>query len=81
MKTSEWAELIGNNVRQRRRRQIITRQDLADRCGVDRSYITKIEAGSRTPSINILVALAEHLYMKDWRDLLYDGERIESGSL
>ena len=81
MKTSEWAELIGNNVRQRRRRQIITRQDLADRCGVDRSYITKIEAGERIPSIGVMIELAEHLYMKDWRDLLYDGKRIESGGL
>lgn len=81
MSSKEWAKLIGLNVSQRRRRQFLTREQLADRIGVDRTYITKIENGSRCPSIETMLRLAEKLYLKDWRELLDDSERIASNGV
>lgn len=77
----DWAKVIGLNVSQRRRRQFLTREMLADRIGVDRTYITKIENGSRCPSIEVMIKLADKLYLKDWRMLLDDGERVEGAGM
>lgn len=44
-----------------RRQQKLSQRDLAEKAGVDRSYISDIERGKRNPSLGVLLQLAESL--------------------
>lgn len=46
-----------------RRRQNITQQQLADRTGIDRADISKLENGNANPSLKLLKRLADGLGM------------------
>jgi transcriptional regulator with XRE-family HTH domain len=52
---------LGWRVRQLRDQKEWTQEDLADRAGLDRSYVAGIEAGLRNPSTQSLVKLARAL--------------------
>ena len=49
-----------------------TQQELADRCGLDISYIGQIERGQRNPTLGVIHALAKVLGVKA-SDLLREG--------
>ncbi len=49
---------------QARKTQNLTQQDLAERTGIDRSDISKLENGSANPSLRTLKRLADGLGMK-----------------
>jgi transcriptional regulator with XRE-family HTH domain len=51
---------------------------LARRAGVDRTYIGRLEAGERQPTIDVAVAVAEAMGL-DLSDLLLRAERIAEG--
>ena len=42
----------------------LTQQEIANRAGIDRTIITKIESGSRNTTINSLIMLAEAMDKK-----------------
>jgi len=52
---------LGARVRQLREGRGWTQESLADRAGLDRSYIAGIEAGLRNPSIKALARIAKGL--------------------
>jgi transcriptional regulator with XRE-family HTH domain len=52
---------FGLNVRRRREEIGLTQEDLADRAGLDRSYISNVERGSRNLSISSIVRIAKAL--------------------
>ena len=52
---------LGARVRQLREGKGLTQEGLADRAGLDRSYIAGIEAGLRNPSIRALARIAKGL--------------------
>ncbi len=52
---------LGGRVRQLREGKGWTQEGLADRAGLDRSYIAGIEAGLRNPSIKALARIAKGL--------------------
>ena len=52
---------LGARVRQLREGKGWTQESLADRAGLDRSYIAGIEAGLRNPSIKALARIAKGL--------------------
>jgi len=52
---------LGARVRQLREGKGWTQEGLADRAGLDRSYIAGIEAGLRNPSIKALARIAKGL--------------------
>jgi len=52
---------LGTRVRQLREGKGWTQEGLADRAGLDRSYIAGIEAGLRNPSIRALGRIAKGL--------------------
>jgi transcriptional regulator with XRE-family HTH domain len=52
---------LGARVRQLREGKGWTQENLADRAGLDRSYIAGIEAGLRNPSIKALARIAKGL--------------------
>jgi transcriptional regulator with XRE-family HTH domain len=62
-------------VRARRAEQGVTQEALAERAGLDRSYISGIERSRHTPSLDIIVRVAEALSTTPSR-LLAAAERI-----
>jgi len=79
MTLEEQTSILGRNIKRRRCQQLMSQIELAERLGVHRTYIGKVEGGLRVPSINILLQLAELLYIRDWRDLLFGDNETRTG--
>lgn len=54
-------KLIARRIRQYRHLQKLSQEELADRVGVSDTYIRKLEAGERTPSLETIVGLSATL--------------------
>lgn len=54
-------DILARNLRQARTRVGISQEELADRAGVDRTYVSGIERGLRNPTISIVARLAAEL--------------------
>ena len=54
-------KLIARRIRQYRHLQKLSQEELADRVGVSDTYIRKLEAGERTPSLETIVGLSAAL--------------------
>lgn len=52
--TLETRQIIGGRIRQLRKEQGLSQEKLALMVGVERSYLAKIESGSRNASIDLL---------------------------
>ncbi|GAA4659765.1 helix-turn-helix domain-containing protein [Streptomyces buecherae] len=52
-----------NRVRQLRKERLLTLEALAERTGVTKSYLSKVERGYSTPSIAVSVSLAKALHV------------------
>lgn len=52
---------LGDSVRSHRKVLGISQEKLAERCGLDRTYISMIERGVRNPSLTSLAKLASGL--------------------
>jgi transcriptional regulator with XRE-family HTH domain len=52
---------LGNAIRAQRAKLALSQQQLAERCGFDRTYISMLERGRRNPSLLNLVRLSEGL--------------------
>lgn len=59
--TLESAAAFGRTVRRRRREQGISQEELADRAGLHRTFISMIERGVRNPSLDVVYKLADAL--------------------
>ncbi|NVO07909.1 MAG: helix-turn-helix transcriptional regulator [Rhodoferax sp.] len=56
--------IAGRQVRRLRRGAGMTQDDLARRCGIFRTYLSRIENGTANTSITVLAALATSLNVK-----------------
>lgn len=54
-------KLLGLNVRDLRRQQGLSQEELGHRTEMDRSYISDLERGTRNPSVKALGRIAEAL--------------------
>ena len=54
-------DILARNLRQARTRVGISQEELADRAGIDRTYVSGIERGRRNPTIGIVARLAAEL--------------------
>lgn len=61
-----------------RREEGLSMEALASRAGVDRTYVGRLEAGERRPTIDVAAALAEAMGLS-LSDLLLRAERIAKG--
>ena len=59
--TTELRRVVGENVCTLRRSKGLSQLELAEKCGVDRAHISRIENGHMLPSTEVLFALADHL--------------------
>lgn len=72
--------IFGQQLRTERKKNNLSAQDLADACGVTRSYISLLEGGQRLPGRTLIPLIAEALnlttlvivnwYLEDIREKL-----------
>ncbi|NIF56814.1 helix-turn-helix transcriptional regulator [Enterobacter sp. Ap-916] len=62
MKTSNSIQaLLGQRVKQLRLQKGLSQEALAERCGLDRTYVSGIERGVRNPTLEVLHIIANGL--------------------
>lgn len=54
---------FGNRIKELRRERGITQEDLADKCGYTRAYMSRIETGAARLSIDVIEVLGTALRM------------------
>ena len=55
--------VVGKKVRALRREAALSQETRADRCGIFRTYLSRIESGEANPTLVVLVALAAALHV------------------
>jgi transcriptional regulator with XRE-family HTH domain len=55
--------VFGNILREERRNRGLSQEELALRCGLDRTYISGLERGRRNPTLRVLLIISTHLGM------------------
>lgn len=55
---------VGANLRRVREAQGISQEDLADRAGLHRTYVSGVERGVRNPTVKVLEKIAKALKIK-----------------
>ena len=63
---------FGTNVKRMRQLRNISQEVLAQRCGIYRTYLSRIESGQANPSLLVITALASALEMEPSDLLLPD---------
>jgi transcriptional regulator with XRE-family HTH domain len=63
-KNSSTKVRFGRAIRQRRYELALSQEDLAEKAGLHRTYISDIERGARNPSLEIIEKLAISLEVK-----------------
>ncbi|MDP3495567.1 MAG: helix-turn-helix transcriptional regulator [Hyphomonadaceae bacterium] len=58
------AKRVGANLRRVREAQGISQEDLADRAGLHRTYVSGVERGVRNPTVKVLDKTAKALKVK-----------------
>jgi transcriptional regulator with XRE-family HTH domain len=64
---SEVQETLSRQVKAYRSQAGLTQQMLADRCGIYRTYLSRIESGNANPSVSVLTALASTLNVEVYK--------------
>ena len=54
-------KVFGKKVAEVRRKQHLSQEELADRCGLHRTYIGAIERGEKSPTLNTVQKIADGL--------------------
>lgn len=60
---SDFAKAFGRAVRFARMRQSIEQRDLAEKAGLNRSYLGAVERGANSPTLDVVVRVAKALDM------------------
>ena len=68
---------FGAAVAARRRALPMSQEAFADRCGLDRTYVSGVERGRRNPTLAVIRRIADGLGVPP-SDLLRDAERAET---
>jgi transcriptional regulator with XRE-family HTH domain len=68
------ARALGKRIRVLRDGQKLTQERLAWECGCSKSYLSRVEAGLRLPSLDVVVRIAERLSIEP-RDLFIFPDR------
>jgi transcriptional regulator with XRE-family HTH domain len=57
----DFKKIVGKQVRKLRLKAGLTQDVLSERCGIYRTYLSRIEAGSANPTLLVMIALASTL--------------------
>ena len=82
MKQSEidFKKVVGKQVRKLRLKAGMTQYVLSERCGIYRTYLSRVEAGSANPTLLVMIALAASLSVHVC-ELFHDFEDTQDGLL
>jgi len=69
----DFKKALGHRVRRLRLAASVTQDVLAERCGIYRTYLSRIEAGAANPTLVVLAALAAALNVR-LSALFYDAD-------
>lgn len=58
---TEYVQVFGERIRTFRKERGMSQIDLANKVGIDRSYIGFLERGERNPSLEMIIKIAEAL--------------------
>lgn len=61
MNETNYKNIVGEKVRALRKSAGLSQEVLAERCGIFRTYLSRIESGAANPSLVVLVTLANAL--------------------
>ena len=61
MNETNYKNIVGLKVRALRKSAGLSQEVLAERCGIFRTYLSRIESGAANPSLVVLVTLANAL--------------------
>jgi transcriptional regulator with XRE-family HTH domain len=61
MNEINYKNIVGEKVRALRKSAGLSQEVLAERCGIFRTYLSRIESGAANPSLVVLVTLASAL--------------------
>jgi transcriptional regulator with XRE-family HTH domain len=64
---SQVQDTLSRQVKTFRSQAGLTQQMLADKCGIYRTYLSRIEGGSANPSVAVLIALANTLNVEVYK--------------
>lgn len=64
-------KLFGKRVAELRKEKHLSQEELADSCGIHRTYIGAIERGEKSPTLNSIEKIAKGLGV-NVKDLFYD---------
>jgi transcriptional regulator with XRE-family HTH domain len=54
-------KIVGENVRRAREAVGLSQEELGDKAGIDRTYVSGVERGVRNPTVRVLARFAEAL--------------------
>lgn len=57
-------EIFGKIIKEIRNQQGISQEELSDRTGLDRSYLSQIENGKKSPSLSTILRISRALNLK-----------------
>ncbi|WP_237152081.1 helix-turn-helix domain-containing protein [Oryzibacter oryziterrae] len=71
-------KIVGENVRRAREAIGLSQEELGDKAGIDRTYVSGVERGVRNPTVKVLARLADALGVPP-AQLLARGEGAAQG--
>ncbi len=72
MNEINYKNIVGEKVRALRKGSGLSQEVLAERCGIFRTYLSRIESGAANPSLVVLVTLANALEVEPHALLVLD---------
>ncbi|EBQ9598982.1 transcriptional regulator [Salmonella enterica subsp. enterica serovar Carmel] len=77
-KTGSIKKMLGNRIRGLRLDMGLSQEAFADKCGIDRTYMSGIERGVRNPTLVVICAISDGLGM-DLSELFMFGTDEKKG--
>lgn len=71
-KEVNYKKAVGNRIKTLRAQNSMSQEILSERCGIFRTYLSRIESGLANPTLVVLVALAHSLDIEPYELLLVD---------
>lgn len=71
--------MLGNRIRALRNEMGLSQEAFADKCGIDRTYMSGIERGVRNPTLVVICAISDGLEMDLSQLFMFDVEAEKDG--
>ena len=62
----EMKKLIGMRIKELRRKQLLSQEQLAEKADINSKYLSRMERGTENPTLDMLIKLANALEVEMW---------------